>query len=241
MAGKSETTVMIGKRQVDALPVPADGEAWFWDARLKGFGVRVTANGTKTFVLRYRNTAGQGRKFTIGRHGEITPDASEMDFELGEGHFDRVEVGAVGGQEEEPGATLLEGGLGLFAPVGGEVVEDDDVAGLWGGCELSFHPEIEHFAVHLPIDDPRCGQAVAAERGDERLRSPMAERRPRHQPPVAPGPATQPGHFRRRRRLVDEDEAVRLAAHARLPAAAPFAAGFADLIAPAFRGRQRFS
>lgn len=74
MAGKSENTLVIGKREVDALTVPADGEAWFWDARLKGFGIRVKANGTKSYVLQYRNAAGQSRKFTIGRHGEITPD-----------------------------------------------------------------------------------------------------------------------------------------------------------------------
>ena len=33
-------------------------------------------------------------------------DAPEMCFQFGEGHFDRVQVGAVGRQEEEPGAAL---------------------------------------------------------------------------------------------------------------------------------------
>lgn len=76
MAGKSKNTLAIGKRAIDALPVPADGEAWFWDTRFKGFGLRVKANGTKSYALQYRNANGQSRKFTIGRHGEITPDAA---------------------------------------------------------------------------------------------------------------------------------------------------------------------
>ena len=76
MAGKSDNTLMIGKRAVDALLLPANGEAWFWDTRLKGFGVRVKASGAKSYALQYRNAAGQSRKFTIGRHGEITPEAA---------------------------------------------------------------------------------------------------------------------------------------------------------------------
>ena len=76
MAGGSENTLVIGKRAMDTLPVPAEGEAWFWDTRLKGFGVRVKANGSKSYMVQYRNAAGQSRKFTIGRHGEITPDAA---------------------------------------------------------------------------------------------------------------------------------------------------------------------
>ena len=49
-------------------------------------------------------------------------------FELGEGHLDRVEIGAVGRQEEKLGA----GGFDAFADpralVAGEIVHDDDIA-----------------------------------------------------------------------------------------------------------------
>ena len=39
-----------------------------WDVQLPGFGVRVNADGTKTYVLKYLKGARQ-RWFTIGRHG----------------------------------------------------------------------------------------------------------------------------------------------------------------------------
>lgn len=47
-----------------------------------------------------------------------------MGFELGERHFDRIEIGTIGRQEEEPCAALPEDGLGFGALVAGEVVED---------------------------------------------------------------------------------------------------------------------
>jgi len=40
-----------------------------------------------------------------------------MGLEFGEGHLDRIEIGAVGRQEEEPGSPLLEDRLGLRALV----------------------------------------------------------------------------------------------------------------------------
>ena len=70
-------------------------------------------------------------------------DAPEMGLELGKGHFDRIEVWAVGRQEEEPGAALLEDRLGLFALVAGEVVEDDHVARLQRRRELGLDIGVE--------------------------------------------------------------------------------------------------
>lgn len=89
-------------------------------------------------------------------------DASEMSFELGESHFDGVEVGTVGRQEKEPGATVLEDGLGLFALMAGQVVEDDDIARPQGRGELCLDVGFEERPVHRALDDPRGGQPVAA-------------------------------------------------------------------------------
>src|SRR5512134_3697089 len=166
--------------------------------------------------------------------------APEVGLELGEGHFAWVQVRAVWRQEEEPGAALPEDGLGLFAFMRREVVEDDDVAGLQCRGKLRGDVEVEHLAVHRTIDDPGGGQAIAPQCGDERLRFPVTARRPRLEPLVAPGPAAQAYQFGRRGRFIDEDEAVRLAAHARLAAAAPHPAVLADVIAPALRGHQCF-
>ena len=49
-------------------------------------------------------------------------------LELGEELLDRVEVGAVGRQEEEMGAGGPDGAAGGLALVAAEIVEDDDVA-----------------------------------------------------------------------------------------------------------------
>jgi integrase len=63
----------ITKRIVDAVQ-PSMAEQIVWDTELKGFGLRVTPAGGKTYFVYYRTTSGQQRKPTIGAHGEITAD-----------------------------------------------------------------------------------------------------------------------------------------------------------------------
>lgn len=43
-----------------------------WDTDVSGFFVRVMPSGTKTYAIHYRHN-GQGRDYTLGRHGVITP------------------------------------------------------------------------------------------------------------------------------------------------------------------------
>ena len=53
-----------------------DGPTFLWDKDIKGFGVKATPSGAKTYVFQYR-LGGRGSKtkrYTIGRHGSITPD-----------------------------------------------------------------------------------------------------------------------------------------------------------------------
>ncbi len=49
------------------LPPPASGSREVWDGRLPGFGVRVSAGGTKSFILLYRAN-GRPRRLTLGRY-----------------------------------------------------------------------------------------------------------------------------------------------------------------------------
>jgi len=61
-------TANISKTTVDdALPGTT-----IWDHKLSGFGLRVTANGTKSYVLKYR-AHGKQHWVTIGRHGQPMP------------------------------------------------------------------------------------------------------------------------------------------------------------------------
>lgn len=54
-----------------AVMPPPTGQKIIWDATLHGFGLRVTANGAKAFVLDYRH-AGRQRRMTIGAFPDWT-------------------------------------------------------------------------------------------------------------------------------------------------------------------------
>jgi integrase len=51
---------------IKKLPPPASGAAITYDTEVKGFGIRVTAAGAKSFVLNYRTRGGRERRYTIG-------------------------------------------------------------------------------------------------------------------------------------------------------------------------------
>jgi integrase len=60
--------VKLTKRYVDA--VEPTGQTFFrWDDAVKGFGLRITGNGVRAYVLQYRRPGGRSRRYTIGRHG----------------------------------------------------------------------------------------------------------------------------------------------------------------------------
>ena len=54
---------------------PRDKEYFLWDDRLKGFGLRISPSGSKSFVFQYRSGGGRGgtnRRPRIGAFGTIT-------------------------------------------------------------------------------------------------------------------------------------------------------------------------
>ena len=66
----------LGKRTVDAAK-PAAEVYRLWDSDLKGFGLKVTPRGVKTYFLWYRGGAGRNavrREYTLGCHGAITAE-----------------------------------------------------------------------------------------------------------------------------------------------------------------------
>src|SRR5690606_27952102 len=77
---------------VDALQSPASGQAFLWDGELKGFGVRVTKAGAKTFILQYRNAAGKSRRINIGRHGIMTLEIARAEA--------KIKLGAIAAGED---------------------------------------------------------------------------------------------------------------------------------------------
>lgn len=63
----------LTKRTVDALAPPPAGAAIHWDGELKGFGLRITANGVKSFVVD-GYPGRKRRRLTIGRYGTLTTE-----------------------------------------------------------------------------------------------------------------------------------------------------------------------
>ena len=70
----------ITKRLVDGLG-PDDAGRIIRDDELTGFGVRLNADGSKTYLVEYRAGRGRGfptRRLSIGRHGPLTPDQARQ-------------------------------------------------------------------------------------------------------------------------------------------------------------------
>jgi len=66
----------LTKRVVDATMPDPTRKVMVWDAEMKGFGLRVTPSGVKSYVVNYRTPEGRQREFTIGKHG--SPWTCEM-------------------------------------------------------------------------------------------------------------------------------------------------------------------
>jgi integrase len=86
--------IKITKRTVDSLQ-PGDKDQFKWDAELTGFGIKVTPEGRKVYLLQFR-TGGRARdsdgkvvrgkwaptkRITIGRHGVVTPEQARKKAE----------------------------------------------------------------------------------------------------------------------------------------------------------------
>ncbi|MCY4393778.1 MAG: site-specific integrase [Rhodospirillaceae bacterium] len=62
----------LTKRSVDAIEATGS-DSVYWCGSLTGFGLRVRASGSKTYILQAR-VRGKLRWFTLGRHGPMSPD-----------------------------------------------------------------------------------------------------------------------------------------------------------------------
>lgn len=59
----------LTKSVVDAVTPPGGADAFLWDTELRGFGLRTTRKGVKSFVLQYRMKGKPARRVTIGGFG----------------------------------------------------------------------------------------------------------------------------------------------------------------------------
>ncbi|MEO8896354.1 MAG: integrase arm-type DNA-binding domain-containing protein, partial [Rhizomicrobium sp.] len=75
IGGPSEEGSRITAHLIKALAVPSSGNRVVWDKDLTGFGVRITAAGAVSFVLRYVLN-GRERRYTVGKHPDLTASAA---------------------------------------------------------------------------------------------------------------------------------------------------------------------
>jgi integrase len=67
----------LTKRSVETVPV-GDKDAVVWDTEIKGFGLKVTPAGRRSYFLYYRARSGQQRRPTIGLHGALTTEQARQ-------------------------------------------------------------------------------------------------------------------------------------------------------------------
>jgi hypothetical protein len=78
---ESMPTLKITKRAVDSLQ-PSTSQAFVWDTEVKGFGLKVTAKGKRTYIFQYRTGGREAatQRVTIGEHGSPwSPDSARKE------------------------------------------------------------------------------------------------------------------------------------------------------------------
>jgi hypothetical protein len=63
----------ITKRAVEAISATSS-DVILWDTELKGFGLKVTPKGKRSYFVYYRSDGGTQRRPSIGEHGQITAE-----------------------------------------------------------------------------------------------------------------------------------------------------------------------
>jgi integrase len=84
---------------VKTLALPATGNKITYDGDVKGFGVRVTAAGARSFILNYRTRYGRERRYTIGSYPDWKTSAAREEacnlkklIDVGQDPMEQVEA-----------------------------------------------------------------------------------------------------------------------------------------------------
>ena len=102
---------------------------------------------------------------------------AELCLEFGECFFDGIEVGAVGGQRLDARTRRFDCQACGLVLVGGQIVPDDDAAGLQGGNEDLLNPCPEQFAVHGTCESAERSHASGVHCSNASDDLPLAMRR----------------------------------------------------------------
>jgi len=114
---------------------------------------------------------------------------AQESLQLGEDLLDRIEVGGIGRQEEELGASGAYGGADGPAFVAAQIVHDDDVTWLEGRDQELADVGQEACAVDRTVEDAGSGDAVVSQGCQEGQRLPVPVKHFGRQRCAALGPA----------------------------------------------------
>jgi len=142
-----------------------------------------------------------------GFDGAFCSFAQEQ-FEFCEDLLDRVEIGAVGWEEQQLGTCSTDRLAHRLTLVAAEVVHDDDVARRQGGHEELLDVSREERAVDRTIEHAGRIDPVATQCGHKGQRLPFAERGLGNKLPAALRPASDRRHVGLGPGLIDEDQSA---------------------------------
>lgn len=69
--------IKLNRTAIEKIPLLESGQKLYWDADLKGFGLRVT-HGSKSFIVQKRIN-GKPARVTIGSYPQLTPEKARME------------------------------------------------------------------------------------------------------------------------------------------------------------------
>jgi integrase len=79
----------LTKREIDKITLPTQGQTFYWDEELKGFGLRATPSGMSYVVRGTVRGGGRRPRITLGRHGPFTPDMARAEARKALGEMER--------------------------------------------------------------------------------------------------------------------------------------------------------
>jgi hypothetical protein len=132
---------------------------------------------------------------------------AEQGLEFGKDHLDRIEVRAVGRQEQQVCAGISYCPTHSNAFVAAQIVEHDDVARPQGWHQELCHPCQEQAAIDGAVKNAGGNKAVGSQGGQERHGGPARVRHRGDQTLSAQRSAMGAGHVGLGPGLVDEDQA----------------------------------
>lgn len=124
--------------------------------------------------------------------------------------LDWIEVGRIGRQVDEPGASRFDHLANAIDFVGSEVIHDHDILGLQGRAQTSGDIDAEDLTVHRLIDHEGRNDLITAQAGDKGRRLPMAVRHFADHPLADRTSPIGARHVGCGAALVDEDEFLRI-------------------------------